>query len=353
MRKHVHVVDVATRACRQVTDGDWHAGDPAWSPDGTRLAFAAGTAPDADLTYRAPVYVIDAADERARPAQVGLADGLGGPLVWTADCTALLVVGTPGAPTGHAGLLRVPVDAPGEVLDLASPLDRNVMPGGPAYPGAVPQLVDDGRTVLFCARDRGCTHLYAVGVAGNDSPRLVVGGESTNVSGLSVAAGRAAIVLGTATSFGEIVLIELATGQQDVRTKHGETLADVELFARVEREFTISDGTRVHGWLIRDPQAATPQPLLLDIHGGPHNAWNGAADEIHLYHQELAARGWAVLLSTRAAPTATARRSTPPRSAHGAPRTRPTCSSRWTSWSRRDSPTRSGWPSPDTATAAT
>ena len=39
-----------------------------------------------------------------------------------------------------------------------------------------------------------------------------------------------------------------------------------------------------------------PQPLLVDIHGGPHNAWNGAADEMHLYHQELAARGWAVLL---------------------------------------------------------
>ena len=39
-----------------------------------------------------------------------------------------------------------------------------------------------------------------------------------------------------------------------------------------------------------------PTPLLLDIHGGPHNAWNGAADDIHLYHQELAARGWTVLL---------------------------------------------------------
>ena len=47
---------------------------------------------------------------------------------------------------------------------------------------------------------------------------------------------------------------------------------------------------------MRDPEAPTPQPLLLDIHGGPHNAWNGAADSIHLYHQELAARGWAVLL---------------------------------------------------------
>ncbi len=32
------------------------------------------------------------------------------------------------------------------------------------------------------------------------------------------------------------------------------------------------------------------------MHGGPHNAWNGAADDVHLYHQDLAARGWTVLL---------------------------------------------------------
>ena len=73
-------------------------------------------------------------------------------------------------------------------------------------------------------------------------------------------------------------------------------LADAERFARAEREFTISDGTVVQGWLIRDPARSGPQPLLLDIHGGPHNAWHGAADPVHLYHQELAARGWTILL---------------------------------------------------------
>ena len=52
----------------------------------------------------------------------------------------------------------------------------------------------------------------------------------------------------------------------------------------------------MQGWLVRDPERDGPRPLLLDVHGGPHNAWNAAADEIHLYHQELAARGWAVLL---------------------------------------------------------
>ena len=79
-------------------------------------------------------------------------------------------------------------------------------------------------------------------------------------------------------------------------TEHGAGLADVELFERVERTFTISDGTEVQAWLVRDPERTGPLPLLLDVHGGPHNAWNAAADEMHLYHQELAARGWAVLL---------------------------------------------------------
>jgi dipeptidyl aminopeptidase/acylaminoacyl peptidase/CubicO group peptidase (beta-lactamase class C family) len=292
MRTHLHVLDLSTRKCRQVTEGDWHAGEPAWSPDGTKLAFAASTAADADLTVTAPAYVLDVADPKATPHVVGLADGVAGPIIWTADGADLLVVGYAGAPVGHAGLLRVPLDG-GAVTDLVASLDRNVMPGGPGYPGALPVLVDGGSTVLFCARDRGCTHLYSVPVDGGE-PRLVVGGSGRNVSGLSVHGATAAVTLSTPTSFGEIVTVDVASGAESVRTSHG--LKDLGLFPRVEREFTVSDGTVVAGWLIRDPAADGPQPVLLDIHGGPHNAWNGAADDVHLYHQELAARGWTTLL---------------------------------------------------------
>ena len=294
IRQHLHVLDLAGKQCRQLTSGDWDAGRPAWSPDSGRLAFSAATAPDADLRRRVPVYVLDVADVAATPELVGLPDGEGGPVTWSADGSALLVVGTIGPPGGHAGLLRVPLSG-GPVVDLAASLDRNILPGTSAYPGALPQLSEDGSSVLFCVRDRGCSHVYVVPAEGGD-PSPLVTGAGRNVVGMSVAGAAAAIVLATPTSYGEVVLVETGTGHETVRTGHGTNLADIELFARKEREFTISDGTVVHGWLIRDAAADGPQPLLLDIHGGPHNAWNGAADHVHLYHQELASRGWTILL---------------------------------------------------------
>ncbi|HET7745483.1 MAG TPA: serine hydrolase [Gaiellaceae bacterium] len=295
VRKHVHVLDLETKECRQLTHGDWHAGDPAWSPNGRQLAFAAATSSDADLTYRTPVHVVNADGSGSRPELVALAGGVGGPVTWSPDGSSLLVVGWPGDPVGHAGLWRVPLGG-GTPVDLAAPLDRNVMPGGPAYPGAPPLFAGDDRTVLFCVRDRGCTHLYSVSLDGG-SPTPLLTGAGRYVSGLSVVGTTAATVLGTATSFGEVATVDLAAGAEEtVLTDHGSTLGEIELYPREEREFTVSDGTVVHGWVMHDPAFRGPRPLLVDVHGGPHNAWNGAADEVHVYHHELVSRGWVVLL---------------------------------------------------------
>ncbi len=293
MRMQVQVVDVATGVVRAVTEGDHHAQSPAWSPDGAALAFTARPQDDTSLEARSAVHLVDPADPKATPRVVAFAEGYAATVDFTPDGD-LLVVGHPGRARGHLRLYVVD-PASGEARDLAPTIDRNLMPGAPAYPGALPTVTADGSSVLFCIRDRGCTHLYSVGLAGGE-PQLVHGGEGHVVSGLSIAGGRAAIALGTPGSFGEIVEIDLASGTTTTLTTHGETLAEVELFARESREFTIGDGTVVQAWLMRSPETTGPSPLLVDIHGGPHNAWNAAADEMHLYHQELVARGWTVLL---------------------------------------------------------
>lgn len=286
IREQLHVADLAGGSVRQVTDGD-QVGSPAWGPDGRTVAFTRRAGSDADLTSRTVVQLLDVDDPKAAARTVALEDGVAATVDYAADGTSLLVVGHRGPGLGHADLLRVPLGS-GGVEDLSSHLDRNVMPGGPGYPGARPVETDDGR-VLFAIRDRGCTHLW-------DSDKPVVAGGGRVVSGLSVVGSTVVVALATPTSFGEIVAVDLGTGAETPLTDHGAELAGIGLLAREERAFTISDGTQVQAWLVRDPERDGPLPLLLDVHGGPHNAWNGAADEMHPYHQELAARGWAVLL---------------------------------------------------------
>jgi dipeptidyl aminopeptidase/acylaminoacyl peptidase/CubicO group peptidase (beta-lactamase class C family) len=283
-RNQLHVVHLGAGDCRRLTDGD-HVGRPSWSPDGRTVAFTRKLGADSDLTFRTAVHLLDVDDPKAEPRVVALEEGIAGTVSFGTDGHSLLVVGHPGLRLGHAHLLRVPLDG-SEPVDLTGHLDRNVMPGGPAYPGALPVETADGR-LLFAIRDRGCSHLW-------DEDGPVLAGSGRVVSALSVAGSTAVVALATPTSYGEIVALDLTTGAETVLTDHGPS--DITLFVPEERTFTISDGTEVQAWLVRDPEREGPLPLLLDVHGGPHNAWNAAADEMHFHHQELAARGWAVLL---------------------------------------------------------
>lgn len=287
--QQLHVLDVASGAVTVLTRGHAHATDPFWSPDGTQLAFSSSPDDDADLTMRIPVFVVSSTDPNSAPVRISAPDVQASAVGWTPDGSRVIAAGRTDTEVGNADLLLFPLDG-GEVRNLTGSLDRNVMPGGPGYPGGMPQFTDDD-TLVFCLRDNGYSHLYRIRLDGSDAVPLIDG--SGNVSGLSVSGTSAAVVAASSDSFGDVALVDLADGTQRTLTAYGTP--EFDLVPAEERRFTISDGTVVTGWLRRDPDATGPLPLLLDIHGGPHNAWNGAADLIHPYHQVLARRGWAIL----------------------------------------------------------
>src|SRR5699024_7657140 len=123
-----------------------------------------------------------------------------------------------------------------------------------------PAITPDGATVLFCIRDRGWTHLYAVGVDGSEAPRPIVDGKHQVISALSVAghsgvAGRggvadhavgasgrnglAAIVMATRSTFGEVAIVDPDDGTTSMLT---DLSGDIHPYETTEREFTVSDG---------------------------------------------------------------------------------------------------------------
>ncbi|SEG97288.1 Dipeptidyl aminopeptidase/acylaminoacyl peptidase [Nonomuraea solani] len=268
------VVDVAGGETRQVTEGDFHAGEPSWAPDGTRLAFVADMEGDRDLEIGGAVHSIEV--DGGVPERLTDPEIICSGVWWLGE--RLVVAGLKGTPVGHVRLFTL---GPGGVAEVETGLDRNVMTGHPGYPGAAPALLGDD--LLFCARDRGRTHLYRA-----PADRLVPKNpEDVSVSGVSVAAGRVAYVAATPYSAGDVHL----DGER--LTDHG--LGDIDLYVPISRTFTAPDGTEVEGFLLRDETAETPGPLLLDVHGGPHNAWAPVLDGFHLYHQALAAQGWTVL----------------------------------------------------------
>lgn len=283
LRRHLFVTDLQGDAT-QITSGDYSVGGPAWSPDGSKLAFVSALDENRDLEMSSSVYAIDVAG--GEPKRLTPVGSPAGSVTWDGD--SIVYTGGKRVEVAISRLYRLKPG--GQPEPIAHELDRNIMVGGPGYPGAAP--IVDGNGVVFCARDRGCTHVYE-----STKTTKIIGEPDQVISGLSKSdTGIFAYVCSSPAVGGEVFVAERdGTNQRKLTSFFEEALSDLVLQTPEERTFTAPDSTPIHGWILRDPKASTPGPVLLDVHGGPHNAWSPVFDGCHLYHQILASLGWTIL----------------------------------------------------------
>ena len=285
LRAHVHVFDVAKKSSFQLTSGPFDDSNPAWSPDGTRIAFVSNrTLPDADASLNTDIFVV-AAREGEIPRALANGPGRDTAPAWSPDGQSLAYVAGGEAKDLWYGASHVALVAAagGPSRPLTAALDRNV---------SSPRFAPDGRSLLFLLEDGGNQHLARVGVEGGDVERVVAG--EREVRAFDVAKDGSVVVLESSPHQpGEISRVA-ADGLPRVTHVNDAFLKGVRLGGVERFKATSRDGTPIDGFLTLPPGHAPGSriPTILRIHGGPASQYSTA---FSLEWQMLAAQGYAVI----------------------------------------------------------
>ncbi len=289
----------------ELTNGERDVWGHRWMPDGEALVAVIEVGPG-DLR-RDAVLVPACTVEGRHPALRPLVDARTGSTLTVetvlpaADGATLWFLANDLGPGGRdfvaalTGLYRLDLRAPeGVPARVTSAEEVDLLPGvlelGPG-------------TVLVAEQRRGDVLLRALptgsrtdGTARAEPNGLVLLDQPSVVTALCVSGTVAAVTAARPDSSGELVVIDLTSGQSRTVTTLGTGLREAGRYrAAVELTGTAPDGYPVHGWAVSPDPARFgpgPHPTILMIHGGPFAQYTTSLfDEV----QVLAGAGYVVV----------------------------------------------------------
>jgi len=286
---HLYVFDLATKTTTQITSGDFDAGSPAWSPDGTKVAFVANRTENPDGNSNTDLWVVDASntDKGANLLQITTNPGSDSSPAWSPDgeWIAFTTLDEPELIWYEVNdLAMIRADGSGEVQLLMGDLDRNV---------DSPRFSADGRHVFFGVEDSAERHVGRVNVRNGRIERPVSG--AFTASGFDLGPGDEVFASIARTDLPGEIFSATRDGELTQLTKVNEGfLKSIRLGDVVNATFPSADGTEIEGIFYLPPgyEEGLKYPTLLRIHGGPVSQYSLSFNfEAHLF----AANGYVVV----------------------------------------------------------
>ncbi|MEX2423509.1 MAG: S9 family peptidase [Acidimicrobiia bacterium] len=283
--KQIFVVDIQTGSRRRLTADVQDYATPAWSPDGTVMA-AQRSAPDGDGSQLALIAV-----ESGSMSLVGPEGAVVDQWAWSQDGRQL-VLGIDRDHSHQSDICVLDVES-GELHTVLA--DPEWSPGGkPGIGMLAPPVWLDADKVLIQGVHHGGTVVYTVDVSSGEA--LPIHRSDSMPGVLTVdAAGRTAVREFTSLdAWGEIEVIDLASGWARPITDHSKDVLGSHPAASWERFEVERDGWVIEAWLLKPPdfRPSEQYPVVLDIHGGPNSFYG---HDFNPYHQLLASNGYIVV----------------------------------------------------------